>query len=109
VQASAAVPGVTAPLTRADGSQLVDGGLSSLVPVCAARALGAKAVVAVDIYCHSPRAVGRGARAIAGRALQGQNCPLAEPEMAGPHGLLTSAHASVACGQPMRAARRRLD
>lgn len=81
VQASAAVPGVTTPLTLVDGTQLVDGGLSSLVPVRAARALGAKAVVAVDIYCHNPRAAGRGALAIAGRALQGQNCRLAEPEM----------------------------
>jgi NTE family protein len=70
-RASSAVPGVTAPLTLADGTQLVDGGLSSLVPVRAARALGAKMVIAVDIYCHSQRAEGRGALAIAGRALQG--------------------------------------
>lgn len=82
VQASAAVPGVTAPLTLADGTRLIDGGLSSLVPVRAARALGAKTVIAVDIYCHSPRAEGRGAMAIAGRALQGQNCRLAAPETA---------------------------
>jgi NTE family protein len=82
VQASAAVPGVTAPLRLADGTQLIDGGLSSLVPVRAARALGAKAVIAVDIYCRSPRAEGRGALAIAGRALQGQNCRLAAPEIA---------------------------
>ena len=81
-QASAAVPGVTAPLTLADGTQLIDGGLSSLVPVRAARVLGAKAVIAVDIYCHGPRAAGQGALAIAGRALQGQNCRLAAPEMA---------------------------
>jgi NTE family protein len=82
VQASAAVPGVTAPLALADGTQLIDGGLSGLVPVRAARALGAKAVIAVDIYCHSPRAEGPGALTIAGRALQGQNCRLAAPEMA---------------------------
>jgi predicted acylesterase/phospholipase RssA len=82
VQASAAVPGVTAPLVLANGTQLIDGGLSSLVPVRAARALGAKAVIAVDIYCHSPRAEGPGALTIAGRALQGQNCRLAAPEMA---------------------------
>lgn len=81
-RASSAVPGVTAPLTLADGTQLVDDGLSSLVPVRAARALGAKRVIAVDIYCHSPRAEGRGALAIAGRALQGQNCRLAAPELA---------------------------
>lgn len=80
-QASAAVPGVAAPLVLADGTQLVDGGLSSLVPVRTARALGAKAVIAVDIYCHSPRAEGRSALAIAGRALQGQNCRLAAAEI----------------------------
>lgn len=82
VQASSAVPGVTTLLALADGTQLVDGGLSSLVPVRAARALGAMRVIAVDIYCHSPRAEGRGALAIAGRALQGQNCRLAAPELA---------------------------
>jgi NTE family protein len=81
-RASSAVPGVTAPLTLTDGTKLVDGGLSSLVPVRAARALGAKLVIAVDIYCRSPRAEGRGALAIAGRALQGQNCRLAAPELA---------------------------
>lgn len=81
-QASAAVPGVTAPLTLGDGTRLIDGGLSSLVPVRAARALGARVVIAVDIYCHSPRAEGRSALAIAGRALQGQNCRLAAPEIA---------------------------
>lgn len=81
-RASSAVPGVTAPLILADGTQLVDGGLSSLVPVRAARALGGKRVIAVDIYCHSPRAEGRGALAIASRALQGQNCRLAAPESA---------------------------
>jgi len=82
VQASAAVPGATAPAVATDGSLLIDGGLSSLVPVRAARALGAKLVIAVDIYCHSPRAEGRSALAIAGRALQGQNCRLSAPEAA---------------------------
>jgi hypothetical protein len=37
---------------------------------------------AVDIDGHSPRAQGRGALAIAGFALQGQNCRLAAPEYA---------------------------
>ena len=39
-------------------------------------------MIAVDIYCHSPRAEGRSAMAIAGRALQGQNCRLSAPEAA---------------------------
>lgn len=82
VQASSAVPGITAPMALADGSRLIDGGLSSLVPVRAARALGARAVIAVDIYCRGPRTEGGGALAVAGRALQGQNCRLAAPETA---------------------------
>lgn len=45
-------------------------------------ALGAKRVIAVDIYCLGPRAKGRGALAIAVRALQGQYCRLAAPEVA---------------------------
>lgn len=81
VQASAAVPGISRPLAYA-GGQLIDGGLSSLVPVRAARALGASAVIAVDIYCHGPRAEARSALGIAGRAMQGQNCRLAGAEMA---------------------------
>ena len=45
-----------------------DGGLSSLAPVRAAPVLGAKAVIAIDIYCHGPRAAGQGALAIASLA-----------------------------------------
>jgi NTE family protein len=48
VQASAAVPGVFQPVTIS-GREYVDGGLSSPVPVRAARRLGADFVIAVDI------------------------------------------------------------
>ena len=50
VQASAAVPGVILPIAY-EQSLLVDGGITSLVPVRFARAMGADFVIAVDIYC----------------------------------------------------------
>jgi NTE family protein len=48
VRASATVPGVFQPV-RINGREYVDGGLSSLIPVRAARAMGADVVIAVDI------------------------------------------------------------
>ena len=48
VRASAAVPGVFQP-TRINGKNYVDGGLSSPIPVKAAREMGADFVIAVDI------------------------------------------------------------
>ena len=60
VQASAAVPGVMLPIAHEKGL-LVDGGITSLVPVRFARAMGADFVLAVDIYCAGPRYSGDGA------------------------------------------------
>lgn len=48
VRASATVPGVFQPV-RISGREYVDGGLSSLIPVRAARDMGADVVIAVDI------------------------------------------------------------
>jgi predicted acylesterase/phospholipase RssA len=48
VRASATVPGVFQPV-RINGREYVDGGLSSLIPVRAAREMGADVVIAVDI------------------------------------------------------------
>ena len=48
VQASASAPGLLEPV-KLDGRLLVDGSLTSPVPVDAARKLGAEAVVAVDV------------------------------------------------------------
>lgn len=48
VRASSAVPGVFKPLTIS-GREYVDGGLTSPVPVQAAKAMGADVVIAVDI------------------------------------------------------------
>lgn len=49
VRASCAVPGWYVPVLDGDGRQLVDGGIVSLVPVSAARSLGADIVIAVDV------------------------------------------------------------
>ncbi len=81
IQASAAVPGANVPVAYNKG-HLVDGGISSLVPVRSARAMGADFVIAVDIYCHGPRAQGLGALTVIGRIMQTQNCLVAAPEMA---------------------------
>lgn len=48
VRASSTVPGVFQPVTIS-GNEYVDGGLSSLIPVRAARQMGADVVIAVDI------------------------------------------------------------
>ncbi|HRD90440.1 MAG: patatin-like phospholipase family protein [Candidatus Accumulibacter sp.] len=48
VRASAAVPGVFQPV-KVSGREYVDGGLSSLIPVRAARQMGSDVVIAVDI------------------------------------------------------------
>lgn len=47
VRASAALPGVISP-RESDGRLLLDGGLTNPVPVSAARALGAEAIIAVN-------------------------------------------------------------
>lgn len=81
VQASAAVPGVNVPVGY-PGGHLVDGGISSLVPVRAARAMGADVVIAVDIYCQGPGSEGLAAPAILLRVMRVQSCLVASPELA---------------------------
>lgn len=53
VRASISIPGIFDPVVR-DSAVLVDGGLTSPVPVAEARKLGADVVIAVDINTHSP-------------------------------------------------------
>ena len=53
VQTSSTVPGVFVPVTHQD-SVLIDGGVLSLVPIYAARQLGADIVIGVDIFCGTP-------------------------------------------------------
>jgi NTE family protein len=68
IQASAAVPGISVPVPYKYG-HLVDGGITSLVPVRFARAMGADFVIAVDIYCEGPRADGLGSPAVVRRVM----------------------------------------
>lgn len=80
VRASAAVPGAIVPVQHHAG-QLVDGGVSSLVPVRFARAMGADTVVAVEIYCNGPGTDGLGTPTVVRRSMQVQTCLLAEQEL----------------------------
>ncbi|RJG11231.1 patatin-like phospholipase family protein [Massilia cavernae] len=81
IQASAAVPGVTVPVPYKKG-HLVDGGITSLVPVRFARAMGADYVIAVDIFCHGPRSEGLAAPSVIHRVMHAQSCLVAKHEMA---------------------------
>lgn len=93
-RASAAIPGVFLPV-RLPGAELIDGGVTSLVPVRAARALGADIVVAVDIYCHGPRYPADSTVSIWLAVSQTQSCLLAQEEMRG---------ADVVLGPPVKRA-----
>ena len=79
LRASAAIPGVFLPV-QADGLTLVDGGVAALVPVRAARALGADVVIAVDIYCHGPQYPSSSSVSMWLRVSQAQSCLLSDPE-----------------------------
>ncbi|WP_266268354.1 patatin-like phospholipase family protein [Klebsiella variicola] len=79
LRASAAIPGVFLPV-ETGGLTLVDGGVSALVPVRAARALGADVVIAVDIYCHGQQYPMTSALSMLLRVSQAQTCQLARPE-----------------------------
>ena len=69
------------PVEYQDG-HLVDGGVSSLVPVRFARAMGADIVIAVDIYCQGSGSQGLGAPAILLRVSRAQSCAAAQLETA---------------------------
>lgn len=81
IQASAAVPGVNVPVPYKNG-HLIDGGITSLVPVRFARAMGADFVIAVDIYCNAPRNEGLSIPTILSKVMHTQSCLVAAPEMA---------------------------
>lgn len=90
LRASAAIPGVFLPV-KSHGLTLVDGGVSALVPVRAARALGADVVIAVDIYCHGQRYPVTSAFSVLLRVSQAQTCLLARPEADSADVLITPA------------------
>ncbi|WP_338300673.1 patatin-like phospholipase family protein [Pandoraea sputorum] len=81
LRASAAIPGVFLPV-QAHGLTLVDGGVAALVPVRAARALGADVVIAVDIYCQGPQYPSNSSVSMWLRVSQAQSCLLSGPEAA---------------------------
>ncbi len=80
VRASAAVPGANVPVAY-PGGRLVDGGVSSLVPVRFARAMGANIVVAVDIYCSGSEPMASSAAGVLRRSMRLQACLLSDPEL----------------------------
>lgn len=80
VQASSAVPGMNVPVPYHNG-HLIDGGVTSLIPVRFARAMGADVVIAVDIYCQSPRAKGLGIATVISQVMHTQSCLLAKAEI----------------------------
>ena len=61
---------------------LVDGGVASLIPVRAAKALGADIVIAVDIYCNENASNGLGAATVLRQVMHTQSCLIAAPELA---------------------------
>lgn len=81
VRASAAIPGVFLPVDLA-GRQLVDGGVTSLVPVRAARSAGADVVIAVDIYCNGAKYPTTSVASTWLRVSQVQSCLLSRAELA---------------------------
>jgi len=80
VRASAAVPAATVPVAYR-GGHLVDGGVSSLVPVRFARAMGARVVIAVDIYCSADEPMALSAPGVLRRSMRLQTCLLADSEL----------------------------
>lgn len=81
VQASASVPGSVIPVESGNRT-LIDGGVLSLVPVRAVRALGADVVVAIDIYCGSPPALKGHALDTMLRTFRLQSCAISAQEIA---------------------------
>ncbi|WP_244168526.1 patatin-like phospholipase family protein [Alloalcanivorax xenomutans] len=73
IRASAAIPGSMPPVESTLG-MLVDGGISSLVPVRFARAMGAEVVIGVDVYCNSPPRSGSSFLTTIARASRTQTC-----------------------------------
>lgn len=80
VQASASVPGAIIPV-RSGEDTLIDGGILTVVPVRAARALGAEVVVAVDIYCGPAGPLKHHAVNTIFRATRLQSCLLSDEEI----------------------------
>lgn len=81
VQASASVPVSVIPV-ESGGRTLIDGGVLSLVPIRAARALGADVVIGIDIYCGKETPVKGHAIDTMLRTFRLQICRVSEREIA---------------------------
>lgn len=77
IRASAAIPGIMAAVPYGS-SELVDGGMTSMVPVRAAKKLGADVVIGVDIYCNSERYAGSDIPTVVLRVSQMQSCLISQ-------------------------------
>lgn len=91
VQASASVPGSVIPVESGNRT-LIDGGVLSLVPVRAVRALGADVVIAIDIYCGNPPALKDHALDTMLRTFRLQSCAISAREIAEADILIRPAH-----------------
>ncbi|TKG17046.1 hypothetical protein FCV81_15655 [Vibrio breoganii] len=80
VQTSSTIPGAFVPVEH-QGDILVDGGIFSVVPVYAAKELGANKVIAVDIYCHNQPKPEVSVSKITLAAFRMQSCRLSEQEL----------------------------
>lgn len=88
VQASSAVPGMNVPVPYSNG-YLIDGGVSGLLPVRFARAMGADIVIAVEIYCSRVSFNELSIMAVVSRVMHTQSCQLATSEIAEADVLIT--------------------
>jgi len=82
VRASASIPNVFQPVTIA-GHRYVDGGLTSPVPVSAAREMGADFVIAVDISARPRAGSGGGFLSILDQSLNIMSVPMLQQELKG--------------------------
>ncbi len=80
VQTSSTIPGAFIPVEN-QGDILVDGGLLSVVPVNTARKLGAKKIIAVDIYCHNQPKPELSSGKVTLATFRMQSCRLSQPEL----------------------------
>ena len=80
VQTSSTIPGVFIPVEH-QGDLLIDGGIFSVVPVYTAKKLGAKRVIAVDIYCHNQTQPEVSASKLTLAVFRMQSCRLSRHEL----------------------------
>lgn len=80
VQTSSTIPGAFVPVEH-QGDILVDGGVLSVIPVDAARELGAQKIIAVDIFCHNQPTPDAQASKVTLATFRMQSCRLSQQEL----------------------------